>query len=135
MTASPATKRKLTPAEYLEMERASEEKHEFYEGEIFAMPGATEAHNLIVGNIAGELRSALRRRPCKVYPSDMKVETTAFDCPGVSSRCPSRRSSGLEHGRNADAPPLIAPAASPDCPVAVRWQDLSVVRIGLFEIF
>jgi Uma2 family endonuclease len=41
------------------------------------MAGASEAHNLIVTNVVGELRSALRSRPCKVYPSEMRVKIPA----------------------------------------------------------
>lgn len=65
--------RKLTADEYLALERTSETKHEFWDGEIFAMAGAREAHNLVVANLVGELRQALRTKPCRVYPSDMRV--------------------------------------------------------------
>lgn len=69
---STALKRR-TVAEYLALERASETKHEFYDGEIFARAGASEPHNLIVGNIVTALNRALSTRPCRVYPSDMRV--------------------------------------------------------------
>jgi Uma2 family endonuclease len=64
-----------TPEEYLEIERTSEEKHEYYAGEIFAMSGASENHNLIVGNLIAAFHSQLRQKPCKTYPSDMRVKT------------------------------------------------------------
>lgn len=64
---------KMTPAEYLAFERRSEEKHEYADGEIFAMAGAKRRHNLIATNLGGELRQALRDRPCEIYPSDMRV--------------------------------------------------------------
>jgi Uma2 family endonuclease len=54
MSAIPKTK--LTPAEYLEFERKSETKHEYFDGEIFAMSGAKWNHNVIAWNIGGELR-------------------------------------------------------------------------------
>ncbi|PSB00801.1 Uma2 family endonuclease [Merismopedia glauca] len=41
----------LTIEEYLALEQESEIRHEYVDGEIFAMAGASEAHNLIVGNI------------------------------------------------------------------------------------
>ncbi|UQA61083.1 Uma2 family endonuclease [Polyangium aurulentum] len=66
----------ITPAEYLALERSSPEKHEYFGGEIFAMAGASEEHNLIVGNLVGELRQALRQGPCRVYPSDMRVKVS-----------------------------------------------------------
>ena len=58
---SPAIQR-LTEAEYLALERAAEMRHEFFAGEIFAMGGGSEAHNLITLNVAGALRAALRPR-------------------------------------------------------------------------
>jgi Uma2 family endonuclease len=63
----------FTAAEYLSMERAASEKHEFAFGEIFAMTGASLKHVGIVGNIAGELRHQLRQRPCQVYSMDLRV--------------------------------------------------------------
>ena len=62
----------VTPEEYLRLERQSECKSEYLNGEIFAMGGASEAHNLIAGNIFGELRPQLKDRPCRVYISDMR---------------------------------------------------------------
>jgi Uma2 family endonuclease len=90
MNAEVAQKRKWTPAEYLAAERSSPLKHEYCDGEMFAMAGATEAHNLIVANVVGELRSALRQRPCKVYPSDMRVKIPAtglYTYPHASGVC------------------------------------------------
>jgi Uma2 family endonuclease len=77
MSAEAATDRRWTPEEYLAWERGRLEKHEFFQGEVFAMAGATEEHNLIVTNVVGELRSALRQGPCRVYPSDMRVKVSA----------------------------------------------------------
>src|SRR5580658_8856227 len=67
-----ALKLRMTPEEYLAFERASDVKHEYVDGEAFAMAGARKNHNLIVTNVLAELRAALRGR-CHVYPSDMKV--------------------------------------------------------------
>ncbi len=67
----------VTPAEYLAIERAAQHKSEYYRGEMFAMTGASREHNLIVGNLVGELRQALRDEPCEVYPSDMRVKIDA----------------------------------------------------------
>src|SRR3954454_943316 len=62
-----------TPQEYLALERAAEYKSEYLAGEIFAMSGASEAHNTITLNIAAELRAQFRGRPCRVYASDLRV--------------------------------------------------------------
>lgn len=65
--------KKITVSEYFEIERNSLEKHEYYEGELFAMAGAKKKHNLIVSNLIISIGSQFKGRPCAVYPSDMKV--------------------------------------------------------------
>jgi Uma2 family endonuclease len=74
----PATKDlKLTEAEYLEMELASPMKHEYRAGQLFAMTGASDAHNIIALNLASILRNHLRGSPCRVFMSDMKLKLDA----------------------------------------------------------
>src|SRR5829696_5082670 len=63
----------VTPEEYLAYERAAEYKNEYFDGEIFAMTGASRKHNLIAGNVFGLLWQQLWGKPCEVYPSDMRV--------------------------------------------------------------
>lgn len=75
MSTAPAIR--YTPAQYLERERKALTKSEYFAGEMFAMAGATEPHNLIVTNTISELRQQLKHRPCKVYPSDMRVRVSA----------------------------------------------------------
>jgi len=58
---------RLTPAEYLDLERSAEIKGEYFDGEIFAMAGASREHNLIVGNLVRKLGNRLRNGPCEVY--------------------------------------------------------------------
>lgn len=80
----------LTPEQYLEIERKAEFKSEYFNGEMFAMAGAREAHNLIVANAVGELRQQFRSRPCRVYPSDMRVRVKPgglFTYPDVIALC------------------------------------------------
>lgn len=67
----------ITPEEYLAIERAAEYKNEYVNGEIFAMTGASRKHNLIAGNIFGELREQLKGKPCEVYPGEMRVKAPA----------------------------------------------------------
>jgi len=64
----------LTPEQYLEIERAAEYKSEYYDGEMFAMAGAREAHNLIAMNLGASLHQQLRARPCRTYSNDMRVQ-------------------------------------------------------------
>jgi Uma2 family endonuclease len=67
----------LTPEEYLDIERKAERKSEYFSGEMFAMAGAMEAHNLLVTNLVAGLHEQLRSKPCRVYPSDMRVRVSA----------------------------------------------------------
>lgn len=63
----------MTVAEYLEIERSSEEKHEFYQGELFAMTGATRFHNVISGNIYSLFRNRFRDKPCQAFIADVRL--------------------------------------------------------------
>ena len=64
----------LRPEDYLAIERKSELRSEYIDGEIFAMTGASRNHNLIVANSIGELRQQLKGKPCEVYTNDMRVK-------------------------------------------------------------
>jgi Uma2 family endonuclease len=80
----------LTSEQYLEIERAAAYRSEYHDGEMFAMAGAPEAHNLVVGNAFGELRQCLRKRPCRVYQSEMRVRistTGIYTYPDVIAVC------------------------------------------------
>jgi Uma2 family endonuclease len=67
---------RLTPEQYLEIERKAEFKSEYYQGEMFAMSGARYAHIQIVSNAMRELGQQLRRGPCQPLSSDMRVRVT-----------------------------------------------------------
>jgi Uma2 family endonuclease len=89
MTAVPRPR--YTPEEYLALERVSETRHEFYRGEMFAMAGASEAHNLIGGNVYSALREQLREQKCRAYTGDMRVKVRAnglYTYPDVVVACP-----------------------------------------------
>lgn len=76
--------------EFLEMENAATQKHEYYKGEIFAMPGAGLRHNIISINITGILVNLLRGKSCQPYGSDMRInipENTLFTYPDISIFC------------------------------------------------
>jgi Uma2 family endonuclease len=80
----------LSPEDYLALERSAEFKSEYFDGEIFAMVGASESHNLIVINTIRELSIQLKKRPCKVYANDMRVRvspTGLFTYPDVMVVC------------------------------------------------
>lgn len=75
---SSGPKRRWTEAEYLAFERASHEKHELIDGEIVAMSGASENHNLIATSTLSSLFTQLRKGSCKIYPSDMRVRVGKY---------------------------------------------------------
>ena len=64
----------ITVEEYLKLEQDAEIRHEYVAGQVYAMAGASEAHNLIVGNIFALLRPHLRGSSCRTFFSDMKVK-------------------------------------------------------------
>ena len=89
MVASPQ-KSYLTPEEYLQLESKSDIKHEYFDGEILAMAGATDTHVTIALNMAILLRNHLRGSGCRVYISDMKVQIenkNRFFYPDVMVTC------------------------------------------------
>ena len=80
----------ITPEEYLHRERQAEHRSEYYRGEMFAMAGASANHNLIVGNCIQTLGQQLKSKPCRVYPSDLKLRVEAtglFTYPDLSIVC------------------------------------------------
>ncbi|MCG8348862.1 MAG: Uma2 family endonuclease [Chloroflexales bacterium] len=88
MSAQP--KPHVTEDEYLAFERASMTKHEYYHGQIYAMTGASEPHNLIATNTIASLHSQLRHTSCRVYPSDMRVkiqQTGLYTYPDIMIIC------------------------------------------------
>ena len=70
-----AAEKYITSEEYLSVERRAKIKSEYIYGEIFAMSGSSNAHNLITLDIATELNLQLRKSCCLVYSNDMRVKT------------------------------------------------------------
>lgn len=78
MSAAPQPR--LSFDDWLAIERtATDQRSEYVAGEVFAMAGGTEEHNLIVANVVRELGNQFKGRPCRVYPSDMKVHIADDD--------------------------------------------------------
>ncbi len=69
----------LTPDRYLQMEETSNIKHEYIDGQIYAMAGASDAHVTIAGNLFTLLRNHVRGSGCRVYISDMKVRIESLN--------------------------------------------------------
>ena len=88
---SPAYNRKFVSVkEYLDQEKISIQKHEYYKGEIFAMAGAGNRHNVIFSNVFITIGIALRGKKCRPYGSDLRIhipENTLFTYPDISIIC------------------------------------------------
>ena len=84
------SKRKYTIEEYLEMENAAIEKHEYYQGEIFAMSGNKLQHSVVSRNLIRRLAEKLDGKPCQPFGSDTRVhieKNTLFTYPDISVFC------------------------------------------------
>ncbi len=91
----------MTADEYLQKERTAEFRSEYFRGEMFAMAGASANHNLIVGNCIQALGQQLKKKPCRVYPSDLKLRIEAtglYTYPDLSVVCgePQLDSDGVD---------------------------------------
>lgn len=64
----------MLESEYLTFEKKSKIRHEFMNGEIFSIAGASRKHNLATNNISTELNLQLRETDCEVYASDFRVK-------------------------------------------------------------
>ncbi|MCC6329324.1 MAG: Uma2 family endonuclease [Acidobacteria bacterium] len=79
----------VSPEEYLAFERDAVDKHEYFNGEIFAMAGAGKRHNLIAANLIRLIGNQLVDRVCNVYGSDMRVKVPSgnYTYPDVVAVC------------------------------------------------
>ncbi len=79
---------KISVDEYLRGEVLAESKHEYIDGEVYVMAGASENHNLLSLNLATEFKNQLKGNPCKTFMSDMKVKVEdSFFYPDVMVVC------------------------------------------------
>ena len=84
----------LTPEEYLEHERKAECKSEYYQGEMFAMAGASPRHADIITNIIGLFWQQLKGRPCRATANDVRLKippTGLYTYPDVMVICGDRQ--------------------------------------------
>jgi Uma2 family endonuclease len=83
----------FTPEDYLAIERISPIKHEYIQGQLVAMAGASKAHVIIVGNLSALLVNHLRGTGCVPYATDMKVrlpELNIFYYSDIAVTCDER---------------------------------------------
>lgn len=105
----------MSPEEYLEMERASEQKHEYYKGEVFAMSGAGWEHNVIASNLSRLLADYLHGKGCRLFGSDFRIHipgASLFTYPDFSIVC-GEYLSGIMYADNLTSPSVIIEILSP----------------------
>jgi len=113
----------MSVEDYLTAEECSNVKHEYVRGRIFAMSGATEAHNIICGNLHAVLHAFVKGTGCRVFMNDMKVNVEAADsfyypdimvtCEPFDAKCVFKNS-----------PTLIAEVLSPSTKQIDRREKL-----------
>ncbi|HXG83870.1 MAG TPA: Uma2 family endonuclease [Pyrinomonadaceae bacterium] len=69
----PKLKLKISVEDYLEGEKVSQIKHEYIDGEVYAMAGTSKSHNRIIGNLIEKLKGQLRGSDCEPFFVDIKV--------------------------------------------------------------
>lgn len=113
--------------DYLSGESDGALRHEYVDGQVYAMAGGSERHNRIALNIAFHLRAAARGRPCGTFIADMKVRVRAvnlFYYPDVMLTCEP----GDDHPLYKEHPCLIAEVLSPSTATTDRREKWFAFR-------
>lgn len=117
----------MTVDEYLNFEEGSKVRHEYVEGQIFAMSGSTEAHNLICVNLLTAVHAHLEGTGCRAFTNDMKVHVKAansFYYPDIMITCEPFVAKAV----SKSAPILIAEVLSPSTKQIDRREKLVAYR-------
>lgn len=91
--ALPKTENRFDAAAYLAWEETQPERNEYLAGEVFAMVGVRQAHNVATGNLYNVLRRELKGSPCRVFIESVKTHVEAADCffyPDIVVTCDPR---------------------------------------------
>lgn len=122
----------FTPEDYLTFEREASERHEFLDGEIFAMAGESLSHSRVCMNLAREVGNKLKGKPCEALSPNMKVRTTSaslFSYPDLTIVC----GAPLFHDRKKDVlvnPQVIFEVLSPSTEIYDRTTKFQRYRMG-----
>jgi Uma2 family endonuclease len=117
--------------DWLATERAAlESRAEYIRGEVFAMTGASEAHNLIVVNTVASLHAQMKGRPCRVYANDLKVRVQQADAglyPDIVALCGDRDFYG-DRRDVIQNPDLIVEVLSDSTEAYTRGDKFAIYR-------
>ncbi len=126
--AAPQTRRKFDATTYLQWEATQSEKHEYLAGEIFAMVGVRQSHNVAAGNCFVALRARLAGSNCRVFMSDVKTRiepSAAFFYPDLVVPCDARDRATPEY---VSYPSLIVEVLSPSTAAFDRGAKFGAYR-------
>jgi Uma2 family endonuclease len=118
----------MTPQEYLEWEKNQELRHEYIDGEVFAMTGGTKPHNRIAFNLATALDGFLEEKGCDVYIADVKVQLSPsgpYHYPDVVVTCDARDKESIDL---VQYPSLIVEVLSPSTEAFDRGKKFTRYR-------
>ena len=119
----------ISEADYLEYEKSAEIKHEYVDGQMYAMSGASKNHNLLAGNMHTALNIHLRGKPCRPYISDMQVRIangSKYYYPDVLVNC--SKLSGNSH--YTESPSIVVEVLSK----STRRSDETTKRMAYMQI-
>jgi len=117
----------ISSDEYLRGEDIASTKHEYLDGRVYAMAGASERHNQIAGNVFFRLKSVMRGKPCRVFISDMKLRdrgSNIFYYPDVMLVCDPDD----DHPQYKERPCLIVEVLSPSTATIDRREKWRTYR-------
>ena len=118
----------FTATDYLAWEAEQVDRHEFLDGEVFAMAGAEDRHVTVAGNLYMALRQHLSGSPCRTYMSDMRLRVAAANAyfyPDVMVTCSAQDRASPMHKAE---PKLIAEVLSPGTAAYDRGLKFSHYR-------
>jgi Uma2 family endonuclease len=130
MSAAPT--RKLTPTEYLELDRISQERSQYYLGDVFAMAGGSKNHNRIARNLLLSFETQFRRqlRRCEAFAADLRLQVDSrqfYTYPDVMVTCGEPRF--LDHRDDTLLNPVvIVEVLSPSTEAFDRGKKFELYR-------
>lgn len=117
-------------ADFLAWEAVQPERHEYLDGEVFAMGGASDAHGTVALNLGAALHQHLRGTPCRPFIADMKVDVAAANAcfyPDVLVTC-DERDRNPEASHRKRHPCLIVEVLSPSTEAFDRGEKFAAYR-------
>lgn len=115
-----------TPEEYLAFERASDTKHEYFDGEIYDMAGASDSHERIFGSTYASLYAQTRKRDCLVYGGNMRVRVSdkLYSYPDITVVCGKPTFTEMQHLDTLTNPAVIIEILSSSTSAFDRGEKL-----------